>query len=260
LICRRTICNTLKILCPLLPFPTMTVFFIAGFIFLLAGFVQGLTGFGSALVAIPLLSLIIEIKTAVPLCMLNGLIITSYLAFKLRHHLNRDKISPLLIGSLPGIAVGVSLLKHVDASYIRYGIGVLLIIYSLFNLIFSPRPLNPGKTWGYLAGFLTGTIGAAFSAGGPPAIIYTTLTSWKKDEIKATLTGFFATTGLITVIVHAASGITTLTTVKIFAVTAPFVLIGTTLGSLVSGRIKRKTYLKLIYCFLIVMGIMMMLT
>ena len=187
----------------------MTVFFIAGFIFLLAGFVQGLTGFGSALVAIPLLCFIIDIKTAVPLCMLNGLIITSYLAFKLRHHLDRDKISPLLIGSLPGIAVGVSLLKQVDASYIRYGIGALLIIYSLFNLIFSPRPLNPGKTWGYLAGFLTGTIGAAFSAGGPPAIIYTTLTSWKKDEIKATLTGFFAITGLITVIVHAVSGITT---------------------------------------------------
>ena len=238
----------------------MIIFFIAGFIFLLAGFVQGLTGFGSALVAIPLLSLIIDIKTAVPLCMLNGLIITSYLAFKLRHHLDRDKIFPLLIGSLPGIAVGVSLLKQVDASYIRYGIGALLIIYSLFNLIFSPRPLNPGKTWGYLAGFLTGTIGAAFSAGGPPAIIYTTLTSWKKEEIKATLTGFFATTGLITVIVHAASGITTLTTVNIFAVTAPFVLIGTTLGSQVSGRINRRTYLQLIYCFLIVMGIMMMLT
>jgi len=238
----------------------MSVFFVAGFIFLLAGFVQGLTGFGSALVAIPLLAFIIDIKTAVPLCMLNGLIITGYLALKLRHHLSRDKISPLLIGSLPGIATGAILLKQVDASYIRYGIGTLLIIYSLFNLIFSPRPLNPGRAWGYLAGFLTGTIGAAFSAGGPPAIIYTTLTSWKKEEIKATLTGFFATNGLITVIVHAATGITTLTTLKIFSVTAPFVLIGTALGSLVSGRVNRKTYLKLIYSFLIVMGIMMMFT
>jgi len=31
-------------------------------IFLLAGFIQGMTGFGSALVAIPLLSLVIDIK------------------------------------------------------------------------------------------------------------------------------------------------------------------------------------------------------
>ena len=238
----------------------MTTLLIAGFIFLLAGFVQGLTGFGSALVAIPLLSFILDIKTAVPLCMLNGLIITGYLAIKLRRHLDRDKILPLLIGSIPGIVVGVVLLKEVDASFIRYGIGGLLIGYSLYNLIVTPRPLNPGKAWGYLAGFLTGTIGAAFSAGGPPAIIYTTLTSWKKDAIKATLTGFFAVSGSITATVHAVSGITTLTTVQIFAATAPFVLIGTSLGSLVSGRIKRKTYLQIIYFFLIVMGIMMLLT
>jgi len=238
----------------------MTALLVAGLIFLLAGFVQGLTGFGSALVAIPLLSFLFDIKTAVPLCMLNGLIITSYLAFTLRRHLDRDKIAPLLIGALPGPGVGVYLLKEVDGSLIRYGIGVLLIGYSVFNLIISPRPLNPGRGWGYLAGFLTGTIGAAFSAGGPPAIIYTTLTSWKKDQIKATLTGFFVVNGYITAMVHAVSGVTTLTTVKIFAVTAPFVLIGTTIGSLVSRRVNRKTYLKIIYFFLIGMGIMMIVT
>ena len=238
----------------------MIIFLVAGLIFLLAGFIQGLTGFGSALVAIPLLSFILDIKTAVPLCMLNGLIITSYLAYTLRCHLDRNKIFPLLIGAIPGIAVGVYLLKEVDGSLIRYGIGGLLIGYSLYNLLISPRPLNPGRGWGYLAGFLTGTIGAAFSAGGPPAIIYTTLTSWKKDEIKATLTGFFVVNGYITAAVHAASGITTMTTMKIFAVTAPFVLIGTAFGSMASDRIDRRTYLKLIYIFLIVMGVMMIVT
>lgn len=233
---------------------------IASIVFLLAGFVQGLTGFGSALVAIPLLSFILDIKTAVPLCMLNGLIITSYLAFTLRRHLDKDKILPLLIGALPGIAVGVYLLKEVDAGHIRYAIGALLIGYSLYNIIITPRPIDPGKTWGYIAGFLTGAIGAAFSAGGPPAIIYTTLTSWKKEEIKATLTGFFVVNSSITVLVHALSGITTMETMKIFAVTAPFVLIGTTIGSFVSGRINRKMYLQIIYLFLIVMGILMILT
>ena len=235
----------------------MTVFIFCGFIFLLAGLVQGLTGFGSALVAIPLLSLIIDIKTAVPLCLLNGLIITTYLAIKLRRHLDWQKISPLLIGSLPGVVVGIGLLKEIEGTYIRYAIGVLLILYSLINLLFSPRPLHPGKGWGYLAGFFSGAIGSAFSVGGPPAVIYTTLTSWTGKQIKATLTGFFATNCYITVALHAVSGITTLTTIKIFAFTAPMVLIGTFLGSLISGRINRKTYLRLIYFFLIVMGGMM---
>ena len=48
-------------------------------IFLLAGGVQGVTGFGSALVAIPLLSLVMDVKQAVPLAILNGLVVTTTL-------------------------------------------------------------------------------------------------------------------------------------------------------------------------------------
>jgi uncharacterized membrane protein YfcA len=192
--------------------------------------------------------------------MLNGLIITGYLAITLRRHLDPDKILPLVLGSIPGVIIGLVVLKNFDSTLIRNSIGILLIAYSLYNLVITPRPLNPGKSWGYLAGFLTGTIGAAFSAGGPPAIIYTTLTSWKKEEIKATLTGFFIVNALFTVMAHAAGGITTRATLQIFAATAPCVLMGTALGSRVSGRINQKTYLKLIYLILIVMGVMMLLT
>ncbi len=235
----------------------MTIYLLAGLIFLAAGFIQGLTGFGSALVAIPLLSLVIDIKAAVPLCILNGLLITVYLAVQLRRYLDRRKILPLLLGSIPGVFVGAILLKEVDSVVIRSGIGLLLICYSIYNLLVIPRPLNPARIWGYVAGFLTGAIGAAFSAGGPPTIIYTTMTDWKKEEIKATLSGFFVLNGIVTAVVHAMSGISSLTTVGLFAVTAPFVLIGTVAGATITDRIDRKTYLRLIYGFLLVMGVMM---
>ena len=230
----------------------------AGFIFLFAGFVQGLTGFGSALVAIPLLSFVFDIKTAVPLCMLNGVVITTYMALNLRRDLDVGKILPLLIGALPGILVGIYFLKHGDESMLRHGIGVLLIAYSLYNLITRPSPVNPGKVWGYVAGFLTGAIGAAISAGGPPAIIYTTLTSWSKEEIKATLTGFFIVNGYITASLHAIAGLTGLAVLKIFAVTVGFVLLGTVIGSKVSGKIDRKTYLRVVYWMLMGMGFLML--
>ncbi|HHD64204.1 MAG TPA: sulfite exporter TauE/SafE family protein, partial [Desulfobulbaceae bacterium] len=102
-----------------------------------------------------------------------------------------------------------------------------------------------------------GAIGAAFSAGGPPAIVYTTLTDWKKEEIKATLSGFFVANGVVTALAHAITGVSSLTTVGFFGVTAPFVLFGTTLGSRVTEKIDHQSYLRIVYCFLIVMGIMM---
>lgn len=168
----------------------MTDIALLSIIFFLAGWVQGVTGFGSALVALPLLTLVIDIKEAVPLCILASLIITTFMAFQLHDHFNRKKILPLCLGSLPGILLGSTLLKTVPSDIIKTALGALLIIYALYHLLFSvrQRPLN--YNWGYLAGFFSGAIGAAFSAGGPPSIIYTTLTDWTRDDIKATLTGF----------------------------------------------------------------------
>lgn len=235
----------------------MTTSLLAGCIFLAAGFIQGLTGFGSALVAIPLLSLIMDIKIAVPLCILNGLVITVYLVARLRLHLDYHRILPLFIGSVPGAIAGATLLKELDAEIIRVGIGVLLITYASYNLLFHPRPLNPARIWGYIAGFLSGAIGAAFSAGGPPTIVYVTLTDWKKEEIKAVLSGFFALNGLVIAVVHAITGATTSSTMFYFVVTALFVLVGTWAGAAVSGRIRRKTYLRLTNGLLLIMGTMM---
>ncbi len=112
--------------------------------------------------------------------------------------------------------------------------------------------------WGYLAGFLSGVINAAVAAGGPPAIIYTTLHDWKKEEMKATLTGFFLLNGYITAGVHAANGMIGMTTLSYFAVTLPFVLAGTALGSRVTGRINRRRYLQIVYGLLMALGVLML--
>ncbi len=226
-------------------------------IFLLAGFIQGITGFGSALVAIPLLSLVIDIKDAVPLCILNSLVITTYLSLKMRKHLDAKKIVPLCAAAVPGIIVGSTVLKQVSSTIIRICLGVLMIAYSLYSLLCKPKPRKMHNMWSYIAGFSSGAIGAAFSAGGPPTIIYTTLSDWQKDTIKATLSGFFLFNSYLIATVHAINGLTTIEIFTYFMISAPFVLLGTVLGTISYGKIPRERYLQIIFTFLIIMGIMM---
>jgi len=226
-------------------------------IFLLAGFIQGVSGFGSALVAIPLLSLVIDIKAAVPLCILNSLVITTYLSFKMRKHLDTKKILPLCVAAVPGIIAGSTILKKVSSSIIQVTLGVLLVAYSIYSLLITPKPRKLHMAWSYFAGFLSGAIGAAFSAGGPPTIIYTTLNDWEKDTIKATLSGFFLFNSYLIAIVHAVKGLTTVEIFTYFMISAPFVLLGTVLGTICYGKIPRKQYLQIIFAFLTAMGIMM---
>ena len=227
-------------------------------IFLLAGGVQGVTGFGGALVAIPLLSLVMDVKQAVPLSILNGLVTTTTMAYTLRRQLDWRKILPMLIGSLPGTLLGTLLLKQADTAQISRLLGLVLVAVSLFNLSFAPRPVNPSRFWALVSGFFSGVITATVGAGGPPVIIYATLHDWSKDEIRATLTGFFVINGYVTAAFHTASGIITPHTLQLFALTCGCVLLGTMTGSRISTRIPRRTYLRIVYLLLISLGVMLL--
>ncbi|MBU0483768.1 MAG: sulfite exporter TauE/SafE family protein [Proteobacteria bacterium] len=226
-------------------------------ILFLGSFIQGLTGFGQALVAIPLLVMVIDIREAVPLCMLNGLIITGFLSLQLKEHVDRRKITPLLIGCLPGIGVGIYLLTNIDAATFKLSMGIMLIAYSMYNLTCHPQPRKLSNIWAYLAGFGTGAISAAFSAGGPPAIIYTTLTGWSKDQMKATLSVFFFLGGIAAAMAHLYAGLTTISLLKYLIWTIPAVISGVFLGSRLYRRFKTREYIKIVLCVLILMGVMM---
>ncbi len=227
-------------------------------IFLLGSFTQGLTGFGFALVSIPLLVLFMDIHTAVPLCMLSGLVITAFLSLQLKDHLDWRKILPLLCGCLPGIVAGTIFLKKINEPLFKILLGIMLIAYALYRLFLIPKPRTINKAWGWAAGFATGAISAAFSAGGPPTIIYTTLTGWNKNEIKSTLSIFFFLGGVATAIAHATSGLTTVAVLKLSAISLPAVLLGVWSGSLLYRRFKTEGYIRLVLIGLIAMGLMML--
>ncbi len=238
----------------------MVTFLLIIVIFLVAGFIQGLSGFGSALLAMPLLTMFIDLKIAVPLCILNSLLITAYLSLKLRDHIEREKILPLLAGSLPGIFIGVTFLKNAESNILKLLLGLLIVIYCFYSLISNPAPRALHRAWAYIAGFCTGFIGSAFGAGGPPVIIYTTLTGWSRDHIKATLTGFFFSSSLITTVLFALNGLTSPLVIKYFLVSAIFVLIGVYAGLKLYDRVNRRMYIRIILITLIFLGLLMIIS
>jgi len=227
------------------------------FIFFMAGITQGMTGFGAGLLAMPLLAFYLDLRVAVPLCMLNGLLITGFLSLQLKNYVDWRKIMPLLVGSLPGVVLGIVLLKKTDDTLLTLLLGLLLVGYGGYRLLVRVRPRGMHPGWAYLAGFATGLISGAFSAGGPPTIIYTTLTDWTKDEIKATLSGFFFVGGVVTAAGHAASGLTTMPVLHLYGATGPAVLAGVTLGAFCSKRFSTEGYIRLVLVCLLLLGLLM---
>ncbi|WED24853.1 sulfite exporter TauE/SafE family protein [Vibrio sp. JC009] len=169
-----------------------TTVIIVSLIIALAGFTQGLTGFGSAMVSVPLLSLVVGAQTAVPIAGIIGWLVTLPIAWKMRHAIQHKVGLILFAGSVPASFVGAKLLATMPAQYILLTMGIVLIVSSLHSFR-SSKPVfektSIPVTIG--AGFTSGVLGASVGESGPPVIAYTSMQPWTADQVKATLTFFF---------------------------------------------------------------------
>jgi uncharacterized membrane protein YfcA len=222
-----------------------------------AGFTQGLSGFGSALLALPLLSIYLDVKSAVPLVALAGLSMSLVLLIRLWRHLDVRRLYPLLLGAIPGIPIGVFLLKRLDSGVIQSIIGVILIAYSAYG--FAARSWEKGisQKWAYPFGFLAGCLGGALGTAGPGVVVYTSLTSWSKEQVRITLQGFFLFAGLIIVLFQTLGGVATMCVFRYYAVTLPALVLGTLTGALFCDKISEGWYRRIVLVLLLLLGAFM---
>ncbi len=80
--------------------------------------------------------------------------------------------------------------------------------------------------------------------------------SFARPEIrtKATLQGFNVASGLVVVLLHALSGLTTIPVLWYFLVSMPPLVLGTYLGSFFYGRIDERAYKRIMFLIITFLG------
>lgn len=102
------------------------VFLFAAFV---GGFASGLAGFAMGFVVSAIwLYVITPIQTAV-LIAGYGLCAQGYGVWMLRQTLRWQRVTPFIIGGTIGVPLGAALLTHVSPTHVRFGVGVLLVIW-----------------------------------------------------------------------------------------------------------------------------------
>lgn len=165
-----------------------TIIFISTII-LVGGLTQGLTGFGLGLVAVPLLSLIIDPKMAVPLAGVFAWIVTWPVAWKMRQHVNYKIAFILLLGAVPGSFLGAKILSSMTPEYVSIFVGLTLIIGSCYSIFVKPSETKKTSVvTTCIVGFASGVLGVL---GGGPIVAYMALQPWSANETKSTMAFFF---------------------------------------------------------------------
>lgn len=234
-----------------------TTFLLIGTILFLASFNQGLTGFGFALTSIPLISLIVGIKYAVPLGAIAGFVVNVLLSVQLRKSIDFKSLRFLYVGSFIGIPIGVLLLSKADPELFQRILGIVILLFVVMSFTNFIKPISLNLKWGYIFGLFSGMLGGAFNTNGPPVLIYFYLTGKGKVEQKSAITGFFIVASILIITMHAITGLSS----KAIFIDAlkflPFIVSGYFLGSSLFKKISSEFYSKIILGFLFVVALML---
>jgi uncharacterized protein len=152
--------------------PRMELAYAIGCVFV-AALCQSATGFGFALVVVPLLALVWDVKASVALSVIVGPISAVPAVVELRHDARYRLVFVLLAGSTAGAPLGTLLLATADPTVLRVAVAAV-IAFSTVVTVVGVRLREPRRPLlaGLLVGGVSGVLRSATSMGGPPVSLY----------------------------------------------------------------------------------------
>lgn len=227
---------------------------VVGIIFV-AAFVRSALGFGDAVVAMPLLAMVIGLKTATPLVAFMGPTISLLILARSWKGGDMRSAARLIAASLLGIPLGIYGLARLPEGPLKVALGGLILLYGVFGLARPGARIRNEKAWlPWLVGWTAGVLGGAYNTNGPPVVAYGMLKGWPPEGFRATLQGYFLPTGLMILAGHGIAGLWTGEVVKIYLYSLPAIGLGVVLGGLVNRKLTHDLFAKLVYGFLVLMG------
>jgi uncharacterized membrane protein YfcA len=228
------------------------------FIFFISTFVRSSLGFGDALVAMPLLTLVVGLKTATPTVALVATTIAITILARNWRIADLKSTFHLVLSSIIGIPLGLVLLKSVNEDFMKILLGTILILYGFYSLL-KPHFKKINSRFGpaFLFGFIAGVLGGAYNTNGPPVVIYGTLRRWAPDHFRATMQGYLLPTGFLILLGHGLSGLWTTQVFKYYILSLPVVFLAIYIGGIAHKAMTQKHFDRYVNAALICMGVVL---
>jgi uncharacterized membrane protein YfcA len=228
-------------------------------VLVLATLVRAVVGFGDALLAMPLLTLLVGVRVATPLVGLTGGTLALAMVTVSWRHLDLRAVGGLLAAAVAGVPVGVLLLVRLPEDVLRAVIGVLVVAYALYRLARLPLPLLRSPWWVAPFGFGAGALGAAGNVSGPPLVLYASLRRYPPARLRATLQGYFLGSSLLIVAGHGIAGLWTAQVWRLYALAMPAMFVALAVGGALGRRLPARRFERVLDLVLLAVGTLLLL-
>jgi uncharacterized membrane protein YfcA len=229
---------------------------IIGFI---ASLVRSTLGFGESLIAVPLFLFFLPVNVAVPLSVMLSIVIALVIVIQDHSRIHFKSAKWLILFAMLGIPLGLLILIYGNETFVKIGLGCLIIIYSIYSLLGKSTLIlrKDNKFWLFLCGFLSGIFGGAYGLNGPPLVVYGNLRKWSAKHFRATLQAYFLPASLMGFLGYYLKGMVTEEVIHYFLFSLIATIPAIFLGRYLNHKLNDKVFFKYVYWVLMIIGLVL---
>jgi uncharacterized membrane protein YfcA len=216
-------------------------------ILFLGTLVRSSLGFGEALIAVPLLALVMPIEQAAPVAVLVSITVALIVLFQDWRKVHFQSAGRLIVSTLFGIPVGLWLLRTLPEPVVKATLGLIILAFSIHALRHRHRHTLPDDRLAWLFGFQAGVLGGAYGMNGPPLAIYGSLRRWTPEYFRATLQAYFLPAGIAGMAGYWLAGLWTPVVSDLYLISLPAVVLAVIAGRAIHTRIRPDRFTTYVY-------------
>jgi hypothetical protein len=215
-------------------------------------------GFGEALIAVPLLALVVPVEVAAPVAVLASITVALFAIVQDWREIHFRSAALLVLPTLVGIPLGLLMLRTVAEAVVKAVLAVVIIAFSVHSLTARRRRELKTDKFAWLFGFGAGVLGGAYGMNGPPLVVYGSLRGWQPRHFRATLQGYFLPASLAGLGGYWFAGLWTPAVSRFYLLSLPFVIVATLLGRAINRRLDARRFLMWVHGALITIGVVLL--
>src|SRR5438046_1484832 len=218
---------------------------------LFAAFVNGALGYGFSSLTVPVALIFYTNRILNPALVLIEVFINVYVLFINRESIPAvwKRIYPILIGLLPGIAVGSYLLASLHPGWFKFVTYAFLLPLILMQAAGIRRPIRSEHLIGVPFGTGLGFLYSVTTVSGPPLAVLFNNQGLVKREFRAGLGLIRVAESSLTALVYYHLGLFAEESQNIFVMIIPGVLVGIPLGAYLIRRLDAETFRRICMSF-----------
>lgn len=209
-----------------------------------AAIVNGALGYGFSSITVPLALLFLTNRVLNPALVLVEVPLNAYVLWVNRAALPLvwRRVLPVVVGLLPGVAVGTLIVSQVHPGWLKIATYAVLLPLILVQAAGCGRPIRSERSAGFAFGGGVGVLYAVTTISGPPLAVALNNQGFSRQEFRAALGFVRLAESTLTAVAYLTAGLYSRGSFALIPPILPGVAIGVPLGAFVITQLPPETF------------------